>query len=227
MKRRLRKRFLLGNDIYVGGALFAKLAEGVFFIAKTKPERTGRCLKVREKGGEGLEKWEKDRLLTEAMDEYGHYLVRLAFSFVKERTKAEDIVQDVFLRYYINLEKFEGRSSVKTFLYRITVNECHNHFRSWAHRKIELSNKLNLASPEKNSAEETALASEKSSEVAVAVGKLPVKYREVIWLHYYAELSIKEISEVLKISDNTVKTRLARGRKQAGVTFTEEGIDHA
>lgn len=174
-----------------------------------------------------MEKREKDRLLTEAMDEYGHYLVRLAYSFVKERTKAEDIVQDVFLRYYINLEKFENRSSVKTFLYRITVNECHNHFRSWAHRKIELTNKLNPLLPNGGSAEETALASEKSGEVADAVGKLPLKYREVIWLHYYAELSVKEIGEVLKVSDNTVKTRLVRGRQQAGITFAEEGIDHA
>lgn len=174
-----------------------------------------------------MEKREKDRLLTEAMDEHGHYLVRLAYSFVKERTKAEDIVQDVFIRYYINLEGFEGRSSVKTFLYRITVNECHNHFRSWAHRKIELTNILSPLLPNKRSAEETALATEKSNEVAEAIGKLPLKYREVIWLHYYAELSVKEISEVLKISDNTVKTRLARGRQQAGVKFTEEGIDHA
>ncbi|WP_422121890.1 sigma-70 family RNA polymerase sigma factor [Planococcus sp. X10-3] len=174
-----------------------------------------------------MEKREKDRLLTEAMDEYGHYLVRLAYSFVKERTKAEDIVQDVFIRYYINLEKFEGRSSVKTFLYRITVNECHNHFRSWAHRKIELTNKLSPLLPGKDSAEATAMASEKNNEVAGAVGKLPLKYREVLWLHYYAELSVKEISEVLKVSDNTVKTRLARGRRQAGITFTEEGIDHA
>ena len=174
-----------------------------------------------------MDKRERDRLLTEAMDEYGHYLVRLAYSFVKERAKAEDIVQDVFLRYYINLEKFEGRSSVKTFLYRITVNECHNHFRSWAHRRIELTNKLTPLLPSKGSAEETVLASEQSSEVAGAVGKLPLKYREVLWLHYYAELSVKEIAEVLKISDNTVKTRLARGRKQAGVTFTEEGVDHA
>lgn len=174
-----------------------------------------------------MEKLEKDRLLTEAMDEYGHYLVRLAYSFVKERTKAEDIVQDVFIRYYINLEGFEGRSSVKTFLYRITVNECHNHFRSWAHRKIELRNKFNPLLPNKGSAEETALASERSSEMAEAISKLPLKYREVIWLHYYAELSVKEISEVLKVSGNTVKTRLARGRQQAGVKFTEEGIDHA
>lgn len=182
---------------------------------------------IEKKGGEGLEKRAKDRLLTEAMDEYGHYLVRLAYSFVKERTKAEDIVQDVFIRYYINLDKFEGRSSVKTFLYRITVNECHNHFRSWAHRKMELTNKLSPSLSNKSSAEETALESEKNNQVAEIVAKLPLKYREVLWLYYYAELSVQEISDVLKTPGNTVKTRLARGRKLAGITLLEEEIDHA
>lgn len=89
-----------------------------------KPKGSQRCLTVREKGGEGLEKWEKDRLLMEAMDEYGHYLVRLAYSFVKERTKAEDIVQDVFIRYYINLEKFEGRSRCR--MERERPSSCSN-----------------------------------------------------------------------------------------------------
>lgn len=174
-----------------------------------------------------MDKKEKDRLLTEAMDEYGHYLVRLAYSFVKEQTKAEDIVQEVFIRYYINLDRFEGRSSVKTFLYRITVNECHNYFRSWAYRKTELTNKLSPVLTAKNSAEDMALASEKSNEVAEAIARLPLKYREVLWLHYYGELSVQEVGDVLKIPVNTVKTRLVRGRQQAGITFAEEGIDHA
>ncbi len=174
-----------------------------------------------------MEKYEKDQLLKEAMDEYGHYLMRLAYSFVKERTKAEDIVQDVFIRYYTNLEKFEGRSSVKTFLYRITVNECHNYFKSWAYRKIELTNKLSPLLPNKRSAEDDVLATEKSSELAGTVSGLPLKYREVLWLYYYAEMSVQEVSEVLKIPGNTVKTRLARGRQQIGSTFSEEGFDHA
>lgn len=60
-----------------------------------------------------MEKHEKDHLLIKAMDEYGHYLTRLAYAFVKDEVRAEDIVQEVFIRYYVNLENFEGRSSVK------------------------------------------------------------------------------------------------------------------
>lgn len=90
-----------------------------------------------------MDKQERDRLLTAAMNEYGHYLIRLAYAFVKDQTKAEDIVQEVFIRYYIHLADFEGRSSVKTYLYSITVNECHNYFKSWTYRKTELTERQN------------------------------------------------------------------------------------
>ncbi|MER2107386.1 MAG: sigma factor-like helix-turn-helix DNA-binding protein [Solibacillus sp.] len=53
------------------------------------------------------------------------------------------------------------------------------------------------------------------------MSKLPVKYREVIWLYYYVELSVLEIADVLDCSVNTVKTRLARGRKLAKISFEE------
>ncbi|MGI2328489.1 sigma-70 family RNA polymerase sigma factor [Planococcus sp. YIM B11945] len=174
-----------------------------------------------------MEKCERDRLLVEAMDAYGHYLMRLAYSFVKDQTKAEDIVQDVFIRYYRSAEQFEGRSSIKTYLYRITVNECRNYFKSWAYRKTELSQFLSpLRSPEP-SAEDGVLSAEKSESVARAIEKLPHKYSEALWLHYYADFSVAEIADILKCSGNTVKTRLARGRKMAGIVFVEEGIDHA
>ncbi|MDN7243054.1 sigma-70 family RNA polymerase sigma factor [Planococcus sp. N028] len=174
-----------------------------------------------------MEKHERDRLLVEAMDAYGHYLIRLAYSFVKEQSKAEDIVQEAFIRYYRSLERFEERSSVKTYLYRITVNECRNYFKSWAYRKMEFSNFLTPLYASKSSAEDTVLSTEKSQDVARAIEKLPVKYSEVLWLHYYAEFSVAEIAEVLNCSGNTVKTRLARGRKMASIAFEEEGIDHA
>ncbi|MET0958737.1 MAG: sigma factor, partial [Psychrobacillus psychrotolerans] len=104
-----------------------------------------------------MEKLEKDRLLVNAMEEYGHYLTRLAYAFVKNEGKAEDIVQEVFIPYYINLDTFEGRSSVKTYLYRITVNECRNYFRSWPYRKMELCNLVNNLLAHKQTPEEELL----------------------------------------------------------------------
>ena len=174
-----------------------------------------------------MDKREKDRKLKEAMDEHGHYLTRLAYSFVKDRARAEDIIQEVFVRFYLHMEEFEKRSSAKTYLYRITVNECKNYLRSWSYRKTELTAALLPDRTTGRTTEAEVLAAERSDEVIRAIGELPGKYREVIWLYYYAELSVAEVAEVLKCSQNTVKTRLARGRKLAGIAFTEEGIDHA
>lgn len=174
-----------------------------------------------------MNKQERDRLLTAAMDEHGHYLSRLAYAFVKDQAKSEDIVQEVFIRYYINLESFEGRSSVKTYLYRITVNECHNYFKSWSYRKTELSSFVSSLIVNKQSPEEVMLEQEGMASVAKMLDRIPLKYKEVLWLHYYGELSVNGIGEVLNCSPNTVKTRLARGRKIARLTISEEEIYHA
>lgn len=174
-----------------------------------------------------MNKLERDRLLTEAMDQYGDYLIRLAYAFVKDKARAEDIVQEAFIRYYITLENFENRSSVKKYLYRITVNECHNYFKSWAYRKTELSSFVQSLTVHKQTPEDDMLLQEDKMQVAHMVDNLPLKYKEVVWLHYFAELSVNEIGVVLNCSANTVKTRLARGRKIARLSLSEEDIEHA
>lgn len=164
---------------------------------------------------------EKEGLLREAMDTYGHYLKRVVYALVKDEQKTEDIVQEVFIRYYINLENFEGRASVKTFLYSIALNQCRNYFKSWSYRKIRLSNFVQYTLTNKQTPESEMLKKESGKELEEAIGKLPMKYKEVIWLYYYIEMSVVEISEVLNCSVNTVKTRLARGRRQAKISMEE------
>lgn len=173
-----------------------------------------------------MEKQERDQLLSITMDSYGDYLLRLIYAIVKDEKKAEDIMQEVFIRYYLNLEKFEGRSSVKTYLYRIAVNECHNYFNSWAYRKMEISNLLGQLLVYKDTPEKEILQKESDDHIVKIIEGLPLKYREVIWLHYYSELSVAEIGSVLNCSVNTVKTRLVRGRKLARIVL-EEGNDYA
>lgn len=173
-----------------------------------------------------MEKEERDRLLLSAMDSYGDYLMRLTYLIVKDEKMAEDIVQEVFIRYYLNLEKFEGRSSVKTYLYRIAVNECHNYFKSWAYRKMEISNLFGHLLVSKDMPEKEVLQKESDDHIVKMIEGLPLKYREVIWLHYYSELTVTEVADVLDCPVNTVKTRLVRGRKLARIAF-EEGNDYA
>lgn len=163
---------------------------------------------------------EKERHLNEAMEQHGDYLKRLIFTYVKDIQKTEDIVQEVFIKFFKNLEQFEGRSSIKTYLYRIAVNECQNYLKSWHYRKLVVTEKINIWT-NRGSVEVEYIQKEQNQNIAVLVSSLPFKYREVIWLYYYVELSVMEIADVLNCSVNTVKTRLARGRKLAKLTIEE------
>lgn len=168
---------------------------------------------------------EKERYLNNAMEQHGDYLKRLIFTYVKDIQKAEDIVQEVFIKFYKNLERFEGRSSMKTFLYRIAINESRNYLRSWHYRKIEVTE---IIKTWKNlvTVESEYIQKEQNQTIADIVNSLPIKYREVLWLYYYMELSVKEIADVLKCSVNTVKSRLARGRKLVKITIEESAGEY-
>ena len=163
---------------------------------------------------------EKEQCLNEAMDQHGDYLKHLIYTYVKDIQKTEDIAQEVFIKFYKSLDRFEGRSSIKTYLYRIAVNECQNYLKSWHYRKFEVTEKIKMWK-NRDSAESEFIHKEQNQTIAELVNQLPVKYREVIWLYYYVELSVAEIAEVLNCSVNTVKTRLARGRKLAKITIEE------
>jgi len=147
------------------------------------------------------------------MDVEGDYLLSVVFAIVKDKSKAEDIVQEVFIRYYLNIHEFEHRSSVRTYLYRIAVNQCRNFLKSWHFRKLEFTRQAARVLAFSKSPEELAVTTEANEELIRLIDNLPIKYKEIIWLYYYAELSVAEIGSVLACPVNTVKTRLVRGRK--------------
>ncbi|KGR77962.1 sigma-70 family RNA polymerase sigma factor [Ureibacillus sinduriensis] len=163
---------------------------------------------------------EKERYLNEALDQHGDYLKRIIYTYVKDIQKTEDIIQEVFIKFYKNLDRFEGRSSIKTYLYRITVNECKNYLKSWHYRKLEVTEYVNVWK-NRTSLEEEYIQREQNQNIAELVNSLPVKYREVLWLYYYVELSVSEIAVVINCTTNTVKTRLSRGRKLAKLSIEE------
>ncbi len=152
------------------------------------------------------------------MEEHGEALARLAFTYVKDRGRAEEIVQDVFIKVFQKIDQFRGESAIKTWLYRITINRCRDELRRWSIRTlffksegIEESIPHGGLSPDKKLIEK-----EKEQELGIVILSLPVKFREVIILFYYQEKSIEEISHLLELTQNTVKTRLFRARKKIG-----------
>ncbi|MBB4825958.1 RNA polymerase sigma-70 factor (ECF subfamily) [Sporosarcina luteola] len=168
---------------------------------------------------------EQEKCLNEAMEQHGDYIKRLIYTYVQDIQKTEDIVQDVFIKFYNSLHRFDGRSTLKTYLYRIAVNESLNYLRSWHHRKIEVRELIETVK-KRFSAEEEFFKQEQKETLQQLIQIMPTKYREVLWLYYYNDLSVAEIAIILKCAPNTVKTRLARGRKLAKLSIEESEIKY-
>lgn len=144
---------------------------------------------------------------------YGDYIVRLCFTYTKDWQLAEDLTQETFLRFYA--ADFRNDADIKTYLYRIAVNRCKTYLVSWRYRQTQLL-QLSQRLVAKDHVIQQVEQKELSAFLYEKIAALPVKYREIIVLYHYFELTTAQIAAILKLSENTVKTRLRRGRQQLG-----------
>ena len=147
-------------------------------------------------------------MIEELIDTYSDYLYRIAFIYTKDEKVAEEVVQDVFLKFYQTKDRYDGRASMKTYLTKMTINRSYDYLRSWKNKKALLIETFTNA----KGADTEAIQKEERGEITAAVLELPVKYREVLLLYYYEDLQVAEIAELCKLSVSTVKTRLQRAR---------------
>ena len=167
----------------------------------------------------------KLQLLETAMEEYGELLIRLALTYVKNRQVAEDITQDVFVKAFERIEDYRGEASYKTYLCKLTINRCHDHFRSWHYKNAKVIQWWDRIVQPASSLDTALIAQDSSNELGRALFALPLKYREVLVLYYYQDFSVEEVAVLLEIPSNTVKTRLKRARERLKVRLVEEGFD--
>ncbi|GGA83360.1 sigma-70 family RNA polymerase sigma factor [Ornithinibacillus halotolerans] len=166
------------------------------------------------------------------MDMYGDEIKRLVFAYLKNAADTDDVTQEVFVTIYQKLNTFQGNSTLKSWIYSIAINKCKDYLRSWHARNKRLREKLITSShtqkKEEITPEELTLQKDHSSELLQTVMNLPIKYREVIILFYFKDLSTKEISEVLNMNEATVRTRLNRGRLKLKDSLSAEkgGVNH-
>jgi RNA polymerase sigma-70 factor (ECF subfamily) len=181
-------------------------------------------------GAAGFDLADKERTLEQLVDAYGDGILHLAYFYLKDRSLAEDVFQEVFTRVYLQLHTFRGQSSPKTWIYRIAVNLCHDKLRSFSMKRIFLFGKDLLEAtpllPTELDAMETALANADKQALMDAVLALPTEYREVILLYYYEEMDTREVAEALKLSEGTVRSRLHRARARLKAALTEGGFTH-
>ncbi|MCT8978099.1 sigma-70 family RNA polymerase sigma factor [Clostridium sp. CX1] len=157
-----------------------------------------------------------DKEIEKLIDEYGNDVLRIAYIYLKDKYLAEDAFQEVFVKVYKNLNKFQGNSSVKTWILSITMNTCKDILRSSWLKRIVFNQDQKLFNCDTNildNPDEEVIKQFEYNELLKEVMKLPKKYKEVVILFYYEEVSTAEISKILCIPEGTVRSQLFRARE--------------
>ena len=149
---------------------------------------------------------DNQQVLGQLIDQYGKDLFRLCCMYLRDASLAEDAVQETFLRAYKGLKDFRGESSMRTWLMHIATNVCRNMRRNAWFRYVDRRVAFDTLS----------LTVDGVSDVSIAllseVMRLPRKEMEVVWLHYYEDMKLREIADVLGITASAVSIRLSHAR---------------
>ena len=147
------------------------------------------------------------------------YLHKIGMSYGYNHEDVQDLMQESFIAAYLSLEKFEGRSSFKTWITRIMLNQCYQKAQKQSFKKEKANGMLNeKATPmfESNQSTDTyrsVLNSELGNIVGNALVSIPFDYRMVFSLRELNGMSIAETAELLNISETNVKVRLSRAKQ--------------
>lgn len=152
----------------------------------------------------------------------------LLYRLTEDPEEARDLTQETFLQAFRNIAGFRGEADLRTWLYRIAVNQARNRWRWWKRRRRDKTVSLDAPTSDENSTplsaglvnegasdpEEQALARERERALLSALSTLSRPYREVIVLRDIEGLSYEEVAQALDMNIGTVKSRLSRGRDE-------------
>ncbi len=161
------------------------------------------------------------------VDEKSGEIYALLFRLMEDREEARDLTQETFLQAFRSIKNFRGDSSLKTWIYRIAINQARNRLRWWRRRRREHTVSLdapqagenstfgeNLTDEAERNPEQLALRREREATLLAALGKLKLPFREVVVLRDVEGLSYEEVAAALGIGVGTVKSRLSRARTE-------------
>lgn len=163
---------------------------------------------------------EKTRQCTPAeleriMERYGDTVYRLAYSRLRSCSDADDVYQEVFLRYFRKRPVFESEEHRKAWLLRVTVNVSKSFLTSaWLRHTVPLEDRV-------------VFQQQAETELDEALRDLDPKDRMLLHLFYYEELSVREIAELLRRKESTVRSQLTRARQRLGKLMKGENRDEA
>ena len=152
-----------------------------------------------------------DPSFEEAVERYGDTVFRLAYSYLKNRADAEDVMQETLLKLYLARKPFQSPEHRRHWVLRVAVNECKKLLRSpWRRRTGPLEE-----------AGEPAFDTPEQSELFRQVMALPPKYRAAVYLHYYEDCSVQETAAAMGANPSTVQTWLMRARGKLKLILQE------
>ena len=146
--------------------------------------------------------------ITRLVETHQLSLLRLCFAYLRDRTLAEDAVQETVLQAYRSLPKFRAEANEKTWLSRIAVNCCRDIYRTGWFRHIDRKVTLDMLP------EPSEEPSQRDDTLTVEIMRLPVRLRETVLLYYFEDMNTIEIAETLGITQQAVSSRLMRAREK-------------
>ncbi len=197
--------------------------EGIDYVKNGKMRIGNRKIGQEEKALISRLKYGEESAFREFVSMYRRNVYNLALRILSDREEAYDLSQEVFLAVYTSINSFKEKSSLRTWIYRVTVNRCLNRLDKWKRRKRKLQVPLEndeedrLSPIEKLSSEQPhpdrmAESVQLQEGIKRALSELPVEFRLAVVLRDIDGLTYEEISEALKVGLGTVKSRINRGR---------------
>lgn len=162
-----------------------------------------------------------NQLCNRLITEYGDTILRMCFLYLKDYYLAEDAAQETFVKAVQAYDSFKHKSSEKTWLIKIAVNCCKNMMRTrWFRLDYTNLEQHPELTSQQNLIEELIL----KDTISNAIMELNVLDREIIILHYYEDLSLKEIGSIIGKSENSIIQRLNRARKKLRNILKEDEL---
>jgi RNA polymerase sigma-70 factor (ECF subfamily) len=137
-------------------------------------------------------------------------LLNLAYRYLRDRSRAEEVTQETFLRAFKSLSAWRREGAFSTWLFALAINLCRSEFRRIPVQPLPLEDAPEPGDPHDMAA--ALLAVDRDEAVRRAVHTLPEKYRDALLLYYFQQMDVAAAAAVLQLPTGTVKARLARGR---------------
>ncbi|MBE7648200.1 sigma-70 family RNA polymerase sigma factor [Tenacibaculum finnmarkense genomovar finnmarkense] len=150
-------------------------------------------------------------------DRYAGLVYNKCYGFSKNKEEAQDLTHDVFIRLFVKLRTFKGRSKFSTWLYSFTYNFCVNYVQRNKEKKKEkvtvVTDQIKEDSNE-DEIDDAELFELKADKLAKVLEMIPAPEKMILLMKYQDDMSIKEISEALSLGDSAVKMRLKRAKEK-------------